>query len=147
MLIGGWGVHRMLCAYSVASVMSDSFGILQAGILEWVAISSSRESSQTQGLNPSLLHWHMGLLLLDHGEVHRVEHPQTGLIKTQPWDCPSGLTGKNPSANTGNTGSVLVQEDPTCLRATRAMCQSLSALQPVLHHERSQNNEMPAHCN
>ncbi|CAN0544719.1 unnamed protein product [Rangifer tarandus platyrhynchus] len=40
----------------------DSFvhGIFQARIPEWVAISYSRGSSQTQGLNPhllSLLHW------------------------------------------------------------------------------------------
>ena len=30
-------------------------GILQARILEWVAIAFSRESSQTQGPNPGLL--------------------------------------------------------------------------------------------
>ena len=46
------------------SVMSDScdsmdytvHGILQAGILEWVAIPISREIFPTQGLNLDLLH-------------------------------------------------------------------------------------------
>ena len=49
------------------SVVSDSLrppgpgssvhGILQAGILEWVAISFSRGSSQPKGLNLHLLYW------------------------------------------------------------------------------------------
>ena len=41
--------------------------ILQARILEWVAMTSSRGSSQTQGLNPcllSLLCWQVGSLPL-----------------------------------------------------------------------------------
>ena len=44
-------------------------GFLQARILEWVAISSSRGSSQTQGLNPHLLHlqhWQADSLPLGH---------------------------------------------------------------------------------
>ena len=32
-------------------------GILQARILEWIAISFSRGSSLAQGSNPGLLHW------------------------------------------------------------------------------------------
>ena len=36
---------------------STVHGILQARILEWVAISFSRGSSLTQGSNPSLLHY------------------------------------------------------------------------------------------
>ena len=42
-------------------------GILQARILEWVAMLSSRELFPTQGLNPHLLcllHWQVGSLLL-----------------------------------------------------------------------------------
>ena len=40
----------------VARQASLSMGILQARILEWVAMPSSRESSQPWGLNPDLLH-------------------------------------------------------------------------------------------
>ena len=36
---------------------SSVHGILQAGTLKRVVISFSRASSQTQGLNPGLLHW------------------------------------------------------------------------------------------
>ena len=43
-----------------------SMGFFQARILEWVAISSSRGSSETQGWNPHLLHWQMDSLLLTH---------------------------------------------------------------------------------
>ena len=46
---------------------SSVHGILQAKILEWVAISFSRESSQHQGSNQSLLyllHWQAGSLPL-----------------------------------------------------------------------------------
>ena len=40
---------------------SSVHGILQARILEWVAISFSRGSSQTRRSNPCLLHWQTGL--------------------------------------------------------------------------------------
>ena len=49
---------------------STVHGIAQARILEWVAISFSRESSRprdrTQGLNPGLLHWQVDSLPLSH---------------------------------------------------------------------------------
>ena len=55
---------------------SLSMGILQARILEWVAMPSSRGSFQTQGLNPSLLHlvhWQADSLpLAPPGESQRV---------------------------------------------------------------------------
>ena len=41
-------------------------GILQARILEWVVISFSRRSSQTQGSYPGLLHWRWSLFRLSH---------------------------------------------------------------------------------
>ena len=41
-------------------------GILQARILEWVAISSSRGSSQPRGSNPPLLHRRQILYCLSH---------------------------------------------------------------------------------
>ena len=46
-------------------------GILQARILEWVAIFSSKGIFPTQGLNPSLLcllHWQAGSLQLVRGK-------------------------------------------------------------------------------
>jgi len=45
---------------------SSVHGILQARILEWVAISSSRGIFPTQGSNPHLLHWQMDSLSLGH---------------------------------------------------------------------------------
>ena len=39
---------------------SSVHGILPARILEWVAISSSRGISLTQGSNLYLLHWQVG---------------------------------------------------------------------------------------
>ena len=43
----------MDCSQSGSSVC----GVLQARILEWVALPFSREISPTQGSNPGLLHW------------------------------------------------------------------------------------------
>ena len=45
---------------------SSVHGISQARILEWVAISFSRGSFPTQGLNLSLLHWQADSLPLSH---------------------------------------------------------------------------------
>ena len=56
---------RELMDYSLPS--SSVHGILQARILEWVAMPSSRESFPTQGSNPRLLHilhWQVGPLPL-----------------------------------------------------------------------------------
>ena len=41
-------------------------GILQARILEWIAISFSRGVFPIQGLNPRLLHWQIGSVSLSH---------------------------------------------------------------------------------
>ena len=48
---------------------SSVHGIFQARILKLVAISHSRGSSQTQELNPYLLHWQAGSLPLHHREA------------------------------------------------------------------------------
>ena len=45
---------------------SSVCGVLQARILEWVAIFSSRGSSPTHGLNPGLLHYRQILYHLSH---------------------------------------------------------------------------------
>ena len=37
-------------------------------------------------------------------------------------DFPGGTVVKNPPANAGDTVRALVQEDPTCCRATKPVC-------------------------
>ena len=64
-----------LCAtlWTAAHQAPLSMEISQARILEWVAISESRESSQTQRLNPQLRHWQADSLPLHHMESHKKE--------------------------------------------------------------------------
>ena len=52
---------------------SSVHGILQAKIVEWVAIPFSRGSSQTQGLNPGLLHcrWILYCLIYQGSPIER----------------------------------------------------------------------------
>ena len=51
---------------------SSVHGVFQARILEGVAISYSRESSQSRGLNLPLLHWQADSLPLSHrGSLRR----------------------------------------------------------------------------
>ena len=65
--------HTQLCNPMDYSLLSSSVhGILQARILEWVAIPFSREILLTQGPNPHLLHWQMGSLPLSHQGSHPV---------------------------------------------------------------------------
>jgi len=47
---------------------SSVHGILQARLLEWVAVPFSRGIFSTQGLNPGLLHCRQILYLLNHHE-------------------------------------------------------------------------------
>ena len=70
---------------------STVYGILQAVILEWVAIPFSRVSLSTQGLIPgllSLLHWQAGCLPLNH---HMHSHCCVTIITLHPqdslWHC------------------------------------------------------------
>ena len=60
-------VSNSLWPHAMQPTRSPVHGILQARILEWVAISSSRGSSLIQGLNLCLLcllHWQVGSLPL-----------------------------------------------------------------------------------
>ena len=57
-----WLGNPMDCSPPGSSV----HGILQSGILEWVAMPSSRGSSPTQGSNPSLPHCREILYRLSH---------------------------------------------------------------------------------
>ena len=56
-------VHTVV---STLATPAPVHGIPQAKILEWVAISFSRGSSQTQGSNPCLLHFRQILYHLSH---------------------------------------------------------------------------------
>ena len=53
---------------------SSVHGILQARILQWVAMPFSRGSSQPQGSNPGLQHCRQTLYCLNHREVHICVH-------------------------------------------------------------------------
>ena len=72
-------VRARMCVCSLASAVSSSLrscgyrppgssvhGILQARILEWVAMPSSQGIFPTQGTNPHLLLWHLDSLPLSH---------------------------------------------------------------------------------
>ena len=59
--------HPTLCNPTDCSPpVSSVHGILQARILEWVAMPFSRGSSLTQGSNPGLLYWRQILYCLSH---------------------------------------------------------------------------------
>ena len=81
--------------------LSGSFvgGILQARILEWVAISFSRGSCpQTQGLNPPHLHRRWILLLLSHQRRPHVLQIQS-LRKHKPLERNNSNLGKGGKKN------------------------------------------------
>ena len=72
---------------------SPVHGILQARILEWVAISLFQDIFQTWGLNLGLLHllqWQMGSLPLCH--LGSRDHSNLGLTKVAPAANGSNLT-------------------------------------------------------
>ena len=70
--------HKCMCAQRLCGISrvhdpmdcspsgSSVHGILQAIVLEWAAISSSRGIFPTQRSNPCLLHWQVDSLLLSH---------------------------------------------------------------------------------
>ena len=57
---------RLFCDPVDCTCQAPVHGIFQARILEWVAISFSRGSSQSKGSHPSLLHWQANSLPLCH---------------------------------------------------------------------------------
>ena len=77
---------------------SSVHGILQARILEWVAIPSSRGSSQqTHRSNPFLLHWQADSLLFEllgkpHSWVHIQKTENTNLKRYMQPNVPSSIT-------------------------------------------------------
>ena len=73
------------------------------------------------------------------------------------WDLPGGAVVKNPPANAGDLGLILVREDSTCHGATKPTSHNYWAhtlqllkparLEPMLRNKRSHHNEEPAHHN
>ena len=65
----------------------------------------------------------------------------------QKWGFPGGSVVKKPPANAGHMGSIPVQKDPTCHRATRPECHNYRACtrQPGSHNKKSHCNEKPGH--
>ena len=68
---------------------SSVYGILQARILEWVAMPSSRGSSQQQGSKPGLLHCRWILYCLSH----------QGSPRTLDWVACPFCSGPSPPRN------------------------------------------------
>ena len=86
---------------------SSVHGILQARILEWVAIPFSRGSSQL-GLNPHLLHWQAESCPLSHLGSPKVKLLGTQLYLTLCNPMDSSLWN-SPGQNTGVDSHPLLQ--------------------------------------
>ena len=65
----GMCTHAQSCLFVIPWTVTHqaplSMGFFQTRILDWFAIFSSRDLSDP-GINPSLLHWQEGSLLLSH---------------------------------------------------------------------------------
>ena len=71
-IFGGEGVSCSIVSNSLQS-LSSVLGILQARILDWVAIPFSRGISPTQDLNAGLPQCRQILYSLSHWEAHRAD--------------------------------------------------------------------------
>ena len=71
------------------SPRSSVHGILQARILEWVAIFSSRGSSPNPGVNLSLWQWQADSLPLSHLESFGPRHFDLKAFRESRWDEPA----------------------------------------------------------
>ena len=100
-----------------------TMGILQARILEWVAISFSRGIFLTQGSKPGLLHCRQTLYPLSHqGSHHEISAFMKGVsqvalvIKNPSADAGDGDwvsgSGRSPGGGHGTHSSVLVWRIP-----------------------------------
>ena len=110
-----WSLSRVqpLQSYRLQSLPGSSVhGVLQARMLEWVAISFSRRSSQPR--NWTQVSCIAGRFFTDWA-------------KREAW---SGWEVENPLPIQGTQVQSLLQEDPTCLRATKPMCHNYWACAP-----------------
>ena len=97
---------------------SSVHGILQARILEWVAISFSRGSSRTQGSNSGLLHCGQSVYHLSHQGIPFFICLYTVLISRSLCACQPGKKrgwGSNPSSAAAKS----LQSWPTLVRPHR----------------------------
>ena len=86
-----------------------------------------------------------------------LEIPARAIVEMEEQDFPAGTADRNPPANAGDRGSTLVQEDSTCLGATKPMPHNYGAhllqllkskhLEPMFCNKRSLCNEKPVHHN
>ena len=88
-------------------------GILQAGTLEWVAISFSRGPSQPRD-------WiRVSYVTSTTWEALNLVFTLSYTLKTPTLDLPGGAVDKNLPANAGTQAPSLVWEDSTGCRATK----------------------------
>ena len=82
---------------------------------------------------------------LNKEHIFHTDSKNYPLTSTTSWGFPGGSVVKNPPANAGDTG--LIQEDPTCHKATKTICHNYQAcsLEPVLCIKRSHRNEKRVH--
>ena len=86
-----------------------------------------------------------------------LETPAGAAIEMEEQDFPGGTVDRNPPANAGDRDSILVQEDSTCLGATKPLPHNYWArllqllkskrLEPMFCNKRSLRNEKPIHHN
>ena len=72
----------------------------------------------------------------------KMKFTKLAILKCIFWGFPGGLVAKNPPCNSRDTSSILVQEDSTCLGATKAMLHNHWAWAYAL--ERASRNSEPA---
>ena len=104
-------------------------GILQARILEWVAMPSSRGSSQPRGSNPGLLHCRQILYCLSHQESPCLNTRSLYFLRASP----GGSDGKESACDAGDLGSIPGSEDPL----EKGMATHSSILPGEFHGQRS----------
>ena len=146
---------------------SSVHGIFQARILEWVAISFSRRSSQGDWTQVSCIAG--GFFTVCDTSIHNycVHLLYMCIIKDHSTGFPGGWLVKNPPVSAGDTGSipglgrswgatkpVLPHLLSLCFRARESKPLSAMggnwsphALEPMLCNKRSHHNEKPTHGN
>ena len=99
-------VRLFVTTWTVALQAPLSLGMLQTRILEWVAMPSSRGSSQPRDRNPGLLHFRWILYHLSHqgspkGRYEKCESESHSVVSNSlqphglysPWNSPGQNTG------------------------------------------------------
>ena len=119
---------------------SSVHGILQARILEWVAISFSRGIFPTQGSDPCLLHWQVDYLVLSHQGSQILIAPQIFAVAlscsfNQSDGCCISVranTQRNVSPEEEHSSSLMQRHLPLCQTFFSPPLQSQSYLDVLL---------------